>query len=79
MIIYVGKKRLSGRKLKKKAANIMSAQIIVKNQKRTRVLGLATGSTPVGLYKTAYPVILTKVTLISHRSSVNLDDIKTFR
>ena len=45
MIIYVGK---DYQDVSRKAANIMSAQIIMKPN---AVLGLATGSTPVGLYK----------------------------
>ena len=61
MIIYVGK---DYQDVSRKAANIMSAQIIMKPN---AVLGLATGSTPVGLYKQLIDGI-TKVTLISHRS-----------
>ena len=45
MIIYVGK---DYQDVSRKAANIMSAQIIMKPN---AVLGLATGSTPIGLYK----------------------------
>ena len=45
MIIYTGKDYYD---VSRKAANIMSAQIIMKPN---AVLGLATGSTPVGLYK----------------------------
>lgn len=45
MIIYAGK---DYNDVSRKAANIMSAQIIMKPD---AVLGLATGSTPVGMYK----------------------------
>lgn len=45
MIIYAAKDYTD---LSKKAANIISAQIILK---RNSVLGLATGSTPVGTYR----------------------------
>ena len=45
MIIYSGK---DYEEVSRKAANIMSAQIIMKPN---AVLGLATGSTPVGMYK----------------------------
>ena len=45
MIIYEGK---DYQDVSRKAANIMSAQIIMKPN---AVLGLATGSTPVGMYK----------------------------
>ena len=48
MIIYVGK---DYQDVSRKAANIMSAQIIMKPN---AVLGLATASTPVALYKQAY-------------------------
>ena len=61
MIIYEGK---DYNDVSRKAANIMSAQIIMKPN---AVLGLATGSTPVGLYNSSLNGI-TKVTLISHRS-----------
>ena len=44
MIIYAGK---DYQDVSRKAANIMSAQIIMKPD---AVLGLATGSTPVGMY-----------------------------
>lgn len=45
MVIYTGKDYYD---VSRKAANIMSAQIIMKPR---AVLGLATGSTPVGMYK----------------------------
>ena len=45
MIIYTGKDYYD---VSRKAANIMSAQIIMKPN---AVLGLATGSTPMGMYK----------------------------
>ena len=45
MIIYAGKDYYD---VSRKAANIMSAQIIMKPR---AVLGLATGSTPIGMYK----------------------------
>ena len=45
MIIYTGKDYYD---VSRKAANIMSAQIIMKPN---AVLGLATGSTPVGMHK----------------------------
>lgn len=61
MIIYVGK---DYQDVSRKAANIMSAQIIMKPN---AVLGLATGSTPVGYINSSLNGI-TKVTLISHRS-----------
>lgn len=61
MIIYVGK---DYQDVSRKAANIMSAQIIMKPN---AVLGLATGSTPVG-YINSLSSGTTKVTLISHRS-----------
>ena len=65
MIIYVGK---DYQDVSRKAANIMSAQIIMKPN---AVLGLATGSTPVGLYKQTwmsikdFPVTTTRAIVIS--------------
>lgn len=62
MIIYVGK---DYQDVSRKAANIMSAQIIMKPN---AVLGLATGSTPGQDYINSLSSGTTKVTLISHRS-----------
>ena len=41
-------------KLSRQAANIISAQVILKPDS---VLGLATGSSPLGTYKQAYRVV----------------------
>ena len=51
--------------MSRKAANIISAQVIMKPH---AVLGLATGSTPVGAYTNSSLSGTTKVTLISQMS-----------
>ena len=67
MIIYVGK---DYQDVSRKAANIMSAQIIMKPN---AVLGLATGSTPVGLYKQLIECYNKGDLDFSQITSVNLD------
>ena len=68
MIIYVGK---DYQDVSRKAANIMSAQIIMKPN---AVLGLATGSTPVGLYKQLIEMYNEHRVDFSHVKTVNLDE-----
>ena len=70
MIIYVGK---DYQDVSRKAANIMSAQIIMKPN---AVLGLATGSTPVGLYKQLIEWYNKGDLDFSKITSVNLDEYK---
>ena len=70
MIIYVGK---DYQDVSRKAANIMSAQIIMKPN---AVLGLATGSTPVGLYKQLIEWYNKGDLDFSQITSVNLDGYK---
>ena len=68
---YLRRKGLSG--CKQKAANIMSAQIIMKPN---AVLGLATGSTPVGMYKQLIEWYKKGDLDFSQITSVNLDEYK---
>ena len=70
MIIYVGK---DYQDVSRKAANIMSAQIIMKPN---AVLGLATGSTPVGLYKQLIEWYNKGDLDFSQITSENLDEYK---
>lgn len=70
MIIYEGK---DYNDVSRKAANIMSAQIIMKPN---AVLGLATGSTPVGLYKQLIEWYNKGDLDFSQITSVNLDEYK---
>ena len=70
MIIYVGK---DYQDVSRKSANIMSAQIIMKPN---AVLGLATGSTPVGLYKQLIEWYNKGDLDFSQITSVNLDEYK---
>ena len=59
MVLYQAK---DYKDMSRKAANIISAQVIMKPN---AVLGLATGSTPVGAYEQLNGT--TKVTSIFHR------------
>lgn len=59
--------------MSKKAANIIAAQITLKPQS---VLGLATGSTPVGTYKNLVEKYNSGELDFSEVSSVNLDEYK---
>ena len=70
MIIYVGK---DYQDVSRKAANIMSAQIIMKPD---AVLGLATGSTPVGMYAQLVEWYKKGDLDFSRVTSVNLDEYK---
>ena len=70
MIIYVGK---DYQDVSRKAANIMSAQIIMKPN---AVLGLATGSTPIGMYKQLIEWYKKGDLDFSQVTSVNLDEYK---
>ena len=70
MIIYVGK---DYQDVSRKAANIMSAQIIMKPN---AVLGLATGSTPVGLYKQLIEWYNKGDLDFARVMSINLDEYK---
>ena len=70
MIIYAGK---DYQDVSRKAANIMSAQIIMKPN---AVLGLATGSTPVGMYKQLIEWYKKGDLDFSQITSVNLDEYK---
>ena len=70
MIIYAGK---DYNDVSRKAANIMSAQIIMKPD---AVLGLATGSTPVGMYKQLIEWYQKGDLDFSKVTSVNLDEYK---
>ena len=70
MIIYTGKDYYD---VSRKAANIMSAQIIMKPN---AVLGLATGSTPVGMYKQLIEWYKKGDLDFSQVTSVNLDEYR---
>ena len=70
MIIYAGK---GYQDVSRKAANIMSAQIIMKPN---AVLGLATGSTPVGLYKQLVEWYKKGDLDFAKITSINLDEYK---
>ncbi|MCM1188684.1 MAG: glucosamine-6-phosphate deaminase [bacterium] len=70
MIIYAAK---DYPELSKKAANIISAQIVMK---RDSVLGLATGSTPVGAYRLLIRRYEEGDLDFSSVKSVNLDEYK---
>ena len=70
MIIYTGKDYYD---VSRKAANIMSAQIIMKPD---AVLGLATGSTPVGKYAQLVEWYKKGDLDFSRVTSVNLDEYK---
>lgn len=70
MIIYAGK---DYQDVSRKAANIMSAQIIMKPD---TVLGLATGSTPVGMYAQLVEWYKKGDLDFSRVTSVNLDEYK---
>ena len=70
MVIYTGKDYYD---VSRKAANIMSAQIIMKPR---AVLGLATGSTPVGMYKQLIEWYKKGDLDFSQTTSVNLDEYK---
>ena len=70
MIIYAGKDYYD---VSRKAANIMSAQIIMKPR---AVLGLATGSTPIGMYKQLIEWYKKGDLDFSQVTSVNLDEYK---
>ena len=59
--------------MSRKAANIISAQIILKNES---VLGLATGSTPIGTYNQLIDWYHKGDLDFSHVTSVNLDEYK---
>ncbi|MDD7218594.1 MAG: glucosamine-6-phosphate deaminase [Blautia sp.] len=70
MIIYSGK---DYNDISRKAANIMSAQIIMKPR---AVLGLATGSTPVGMYRQLIEWYRKGDLDFSQITTVNLDEYK---
>lgn len=70
MIIYAGK---DYQDVSRKAANIMSAQIIMKPN---AVLGLATGSTPVGMYAQLVEWYKKGDLDFSQITSVNLDEYR---
>lgn len=70
MTIYEGK---DYNEVSRKAAQIMAAQIIAKPQS---VLGLATGSTPVGMYQQMVEWCKTGDLDFSQITSVNLDEYK---
>ena len=70
MIIYTGKDYYD---VSRKAANIMSAQIIMKPR---AVLGLATGSTPVGMYKQLIEWYKKGDLDFSEVTTVNLDEYR---
>lgn len=59
--------------MSRKAANIISAQIILKNDS---VLGLATGSTPIGIYDQLVEWYIKGDLDFSEITSVNLDEYK---
>ena len=59
--------------LSRKAANIISAQVIMKPD---AVLGLATGSTPVGTYQQLIEWHKNGDLDFSHTKSINLDEYK---
>ena len=70
MIIYAGK---DYQEVRRKEANIMSAQIIMKPD---AVLGLATGSTPVGMYAQLAEWYRKGDLDFSKVTTVNLDEYK---
>lgn len=70
MTIYEGKDYAD---VSRKAANIVSAQVIMKPR---AVLGLATGSTPVGMYKQLIEWYKKGDVDFSQVTSVNLDEYK---
>lgn len=70
MTIYEGKDYTD---VSRKAANILSAQVIMKPR---AVLGLATGSTPVGMYKQLVEWYNKGDIDFSQVTSVNLDEYK---
>ncbi len=70
MIIYAGKDYYD---VSRKAATILSAQIIMKPR---AVLGLATGSTPIGMYKQLIEWYKKGDLDFSQVTSVNLDEYK---
>ena len=59
--------------LSRKAANIISAQVIMKPN---AVLGLATGSTPIGAYRQLIEWYEKGDIDFSHTLSINLDEYK---
>ncbi len=61
------------KELSRKAANIISAQVILKP---TSVLGLATGSTPVGTYKQLIEWYEKGDIDFSQATTINLDEYK---
>ena len=68
MVIYKGK---DYKDVSRKAANIMSAQIIMNPRS---VLGLATGSTPVGMYQQLIEWYKKGDLDFSQVTSINLDE-----
>lgn len=70
MVIYKGK---NYKDVSRKAANIMSAQIIMNSRS---VLGLATGSTPVGMYQQLIEWYKKGDLDFSKITTVNLDEYK---
>ena len=70
MVIYTAK---DYNDMSRKAANIMSAQVIMKPR---AVLGLATGSTPVGMYRQLIEWYKKGDLDFSQVTSVNLDEYK---
>ena len=70
MKVYVGE---DYKGLSRKAANIISAQVILKPDS---VLGLATGSTPIGTYEQLVEWYKKGDLDFSHVTSVNLDEYK---
>ena len=73
MKIYVGE---DYKEMSRKAANIMSAQIILKPDS---VIGLATGSTPIGIYDQLVKWYEKGDLDFSNVVSINLDDIKVYQ
>ncbi|MCM3789983.1 glucosamine-6-phosphate deaminase [Domibacillus indicus] len=59
-----------------KALSVASAKMVADtiNQKQTTVLGLATGSTPVGLYQELISLYINKQVDFSHVTTFNLDE-----
>lgn len=53
--------------MSKKAANIFAAQL---KQKTDSILGLATGSTPIGMYK--------ELAAMNHRGEIDFSDVQTY-
>ena len=62
--------------MSRKAANIISAQMILKDDS---VLGLATGSTPIGIYDQLVDWYKKGDLDFSKITTVNLESIKDFR